>query len=107
MKNDCIEEVSEEKIEENYRTLDDNIRKKLLDSRIVSYIGEIGRSSAASLTRDLEYLGAMNRTPIKVVLNSVGGEVYAGFMIYNTIKSLVNQGIEVTVEARGLAASMG
>jgi len=96
----------EEKESKQYEKLEDDIKRKLLDNRIIMFIGEVGRSSAADVTRDLIYLATISTEPIKVILNSVGGEVYAGLLIYNTIKSLVRQGIEITVEARGLAASM-
>jgi len=62
---------------------------------------------AKDVVKELLYVSLKNTEPIKVILNSVGGEVYAGLLIYNTIKDLVKQGINVEVEARGLAASMG
>jgi ATP-dependent Clp protease protease subunit len=54
------------------------------------------------------YVGLKTSRPIQVILNSVGGEVYAGLLIYNTINDLVKRkGVQVNVEVRGLAASMG
>jgi len=101
----CITE-EEEATEKKYKTLEDDIKRRLLDKRIVMFVGEVGRALAADVTRDLLYLATKSKKPIRVILNSIGGEVYAGLLIYNTIKSIVNQGTEVTVEARGLAASM-
>jgi ATP-dependent Clp protease protease subunit len=86
---------------------DDVIRKRLLESRIVILTGEIGLSMAKDFTKELLYASLLSTEPIKVVLNSVGGEVYAGLLIFNTIRDLVRQGIRIEVEARGLAASMG
>jgi len=83
------------------------IRERLLDKRVVILAGEIGLSMAKDVVKELLYAGLKSTEPIKVILNSVGGEVYAGLLIYCTIRDLVNQGIKVEVEARGLAASMG
>lgn len=105
MKN--IEPCKEEALEKQFEKLDDVIRKGLLDNRKILLTGEIGLSLAKDITRELLYVALKSQEPIHVILNSVGGEVYAGLLIFNTIRDLVSQGIDITVEARGLAASMG
>lgn len=87
--------------------LNDAITKKLLDSRIVLFAGDVHLTDAELPLKHLLYLGTENDKPVRVILNSPGGEVYVGLLIFDTIKDLVNKGIDVTVEVRGLAASMG
>jgi ATP-dependent Clp protease protease subunit len=108
-------EEDEEKIEfselpNKLLSFSDEISKTLLLNRIVILTGEIDLDIALEATRELTYVALKNKSnkPIQVVLNSVGGEVYAGLLVYNTINDLVKrQGIQVNVEVRGLAASMG
>jgi len=79
----------------------------LLKNRMVFITGEIDFIHVDTTVLDLTYLSFKSKDSIKVVINSVGGSVYAGLYVYNTIRDIVNQGIEVEVEARGEAASMG
>jgi len=99
-------EPVKESTKETERTLDDEIRKQILEKRLILLTGEIGLSMAKDIIKELLYVALKSREPIKVILNSVGGEVYAGLLIYNTIEDLVRQGLQITTEARGLAASM-
>jgi len=88
----------------------DEISKTLLNNSVVLLAGEIDLETATDIARELMYVsfvGWINRLPITVVLNSVGGEVYAGLLIYETINDLKRKGFIVNVEVRGLAASMG
>jgi len=86
----------------------DEISKTLLQNRIVLLAGEIDVAEAIDTTRELMYVALINnsKAPITVVLNSVGGGVYEGLLIYNTIKDLTRKDVVVNVEVRGLAASM-
>lgn len=91
----------------NFDNIDDYIHKNLLDNRQIVLTYEISLDNAHEVVEALLYLANESKDPIKIVLNSVGGGVYAGLLIFNTIRDLVNQGIPIEVEARGLAASMG
>lgn len=93
--------------EELGMSLDGRIENKLLEKRFILLHGELDEGECNDSTRKILYLSAINKQPIYVILNSVGGEMYDGLLVFDTIQSLVRQGIEVTVEARGLAASMG
>jgi len=86
--------------------LEDLISAQLLKSRLIILNEEIDEENAKNVVRQLIYLACLSNEPIKIILNSVGGEVYKGLLIYNTIKDLVQKGIEVTIEVRGLGASM-
>lgn len=94
-------------VEKHYEKFDDDLRRLLLDKRVVILTGEINLSLAKDVTKELLYASLKSREPIKVILNSVGGEVYAGLLIFNTIRDLVKSGMSIEIEARGLAASMG
>lgn len=84
----------------------DAIDKKLAERRIIMLHGEVEEGMSGDTARELMYLSAISRDPIHVILNSVGGDVFDGLLLFDTIRLLVNEGVEVTVEARGLAASM-
>jgi ATP-dependent Clp protease, protease subunit len=85
----------------------DTLDKTMVDSRTVLISDEIGIAMAKDVVKRLVYLSTQSKEPIRVIVNSVGGEVYAGFLIYDTIRDLIAKGITVDTEARGLAASMG
>jgi len=88
--------------------LEDEISRLLLKNRILILNGEIHLDRAEDFVRELLFVNLKNpEDAIKVILNSVGGEVYSGLLIYNSIKDLVNKGISVEIEVRGLAASIG
>lgn len=83
------------------------VDKELLRLRTVVFQGYVSGQTCAEFTKVLEYLGSVSNEPIKVILNSGGGSVFSGLLVFDTIKQLTASGIEVTCEARGLAASMG
>lgn len=87
--------------------LDDILTKYILDTRTVLIHGEINEDSAYKTVKELLYLASVSKEPIKVILNSVGGKVYEGLFVYDTVRDLASQGIEITMEGRGVAASMG
>jgi len=80
---------------------------KLLKERTVVLAGDVELAQMKATTKLLLYLGAQNKDPIRVILNSPGGEVYVGLLLFVTLKELVRRKIEVIVEVRGLAASTG
>jgi ATP-dependent Clp protease protease subunit len=98
-----------ERIIDHEHSFYDEISKTLLKNRVVLLAGEIDLEIATDTTRELMYVSLTNgcSLPITVVLNSVGGEVYAGLLIYNTINDIKRKGVTINVEVRGLAASMG
>ena len=87
--------------------MDDILTKYILDKRTIIIHGTISEDLAYKAVKQLLYLASLNTSPIKVILNSAGGSVYEGLFIYDTITDLVSKGIEITIEARGVAASMG
>ncbi|MDP3954442.1 MAG: ATP-dependent Clp protease proteolytic subunit [bacterium] len=78
------------------------------DSRIVTLFGPVRSVSSVNLVSDrstsflaedmfgaLVMLGMESKEPVKIVINSVGGDVTAGFTIIQAIEHLKNKGIEV------------
>lgn len=88
-------------------TWEDALSRIITDSRIVLFNDEVSPMFVKAAVRHLLYLAAKSKEPITVIINSPGGEVYAGLLLFDTIRSLNSQGIPVDVEVRGLAASMG
>ncbi len=87
--------------------LDDLLTKKILEDRVIIVHGMVNEDAAYKAVKQLLYLSSLKTSPIKIILNSAGGDVYNGLFIYETVRDLVSKGIEITIEARGLAASMG
>jgi len=80
---------------------------KLLQKRIIIWLGDVDVDNIKPLTSHLLYLAEESKKPIKIIMNSPGGEVYPGLLLFDSIKRLTESGIEVVVEVRGLGASMG
>lgn len=77
----------------------------LLDDRMVSLYGTITLESVELVVKQLLFLESINsRDPIKLIINSNGGDVSAGLMLYDQITGMKNVPIEMyCIE---LAASM-
>ncbi len=86
--------------------LEDKIEEELLNNRILVLHGELNEELCNKICKRLLYLQQQGKEEITVVLNSVGGEVYHGLLIYNTLEDLKRSGIKVIMEARGVCASM-
>ena len=54
--------------------------------------GELTECVVDRTCKKLVYLGMRRNGPITIILNSVGGEVYLGLLIYNTIKRIRDKG---------------
>ncbi len=80
------------------------LASKLLADRKIFLEGDITTSSATELLQELMYLTADGQEePIDIYINSGGGEVGAGLMIYDTIKALKTP---LNMYCTGMAASM-
>ena len=98
-------EIPEEEALFKATPLDDRLDGELLKNRIIVINGEIREDLVNSVCRRLIFLGTRrSKKPIRIILNSVGGEVFLGLLIFNTIKALVREGHQVHIETRGLAA---
>lgn len=73
--------------------------------RRVKLIGEINAGTARSIVSQLDYLDGKGDDDIQLIINSPGGTVSDGMMIYDAIKHSIH--CDVRTVATGMAASMG
>jgi len=79
------------------------IGEKLLKERVIFLDKEIDSTTASDIVSKLLYLDAENNNDIKLFINSPGGEISSGLMIYDTIKLIKS---DVQTISIGLSASM-
>lgn len=87
------------------QALDAERTVKDLTSRVIIFSGEIENIEATDLVKVLHDLSSPPE-PITIQLNSVGGDLFEGLMMFDYIKHLREKGLRVTTETYGLAASM-
>lgn len=76
----------------------------LLDRRMVFLSGEINAESVELVVKQLLFLESLDdREPVKLILNSPGGEVSAGLMLYDQIRGMT---VPIEMYCTRLAASM-
>lgn len=75
---------------------------KLLRTRSLLLTGEINKEMADKLIKDLLVLEAESQEPVKLYINSPGGDVDSGFAIYDMIRFV---SCPVTIIGMGLVAS--
>ncbi len=80
----------------------DVMSDKYLQTRSIMLSGEIDKESAEKVIKQLLILEAENDDPIRVFINSPGGDVDAGFAIYDMVRFIKN---EVYMIGMGLIAS--
>ena len=81
-----------------------DILSKLLESRIILLCGPIDDEMAASITAQLLFLEQQDpESDITMYINSPGGSVTSGFMIYDTMQHIKP---DVVTVGMGLSASM-
>lgn len=88
-----------------YESLDDQIDRKILESRRIFFSDMVDNRSANVAIRKLWYLEFTDPgKPILFVINSPGGSVDSGFAIWDQVKMITSP---VHTLVTGLAASMG
>lgn len=75
---------------------------KFLQTRSIMLSGEIDKESAEKVIKQMLILEAENDEPIKIFINSPGGDVEAGFAIFDMARFIKN---EVYMIGMGLVAS--
>lgn len=88
-------------------TVDDIVEKELLRHSVIVLHGEITEDLCNRVSKRLMFLHFRGKKDVLIILNSVGGEIFHGLLIFNTMEDLKKKGMKITVEARGLCASMG
>lgn len=81
----------------------DFLKNKLLESRTLIMSGGVNARVAEDLINSLYVLNHQNHDPIKLIVNSPGGEVSSGMAIYDTIRFITS---DVLVLNSGLCASI-
>lgn len=82
----------------------DDISQKMLKTRTILLSGEINKELAEKVIRQLLLLEADGDGPIKVFIDSPGGDADAGYAIFDAIRFVKP---DVYTVAMGLAASAG
>lgn len=80
----------------------DVISDKLLQTRSIMLSGEIDKESAEKVIKQMLILEAEGEGPIRIFINSPGGDVEAGFAIFDMARFISN---EVYMIGMGLVAS--
>ena len=91
------EDIDAKQVQENMGQYD-----KLLRTRSLLLTGEINKEMADKLIKDLLVLEAESQEPVKLYINSPGGDVDSGFAIYDMIRFV---SCPVTIIGLGLVAS--
>ncbi|MBI4869933.1 MAG: ATP-dependent Clp protease proteolytic subunit, partial [Candidatus Riflebacteria bacterium] len=82
---------------------DEEVHLRLLKARKVFLTGEVDMALAHRVMAELMFLEELGKDPIRLYINSPGGELPSGLAIYDTLKSLQ---CEVHTICAGLAASI-
>lgn len=83
-------------------TQDPQIQEKLLKTRSILLSGEINKESAESVIKQMLILEGESDEPIKIFINSPGGDVDAGYAIFDMARFIT---APVTMIGMGLVAS--
>jgi ATP-dependent Clp protease protease subunit len=81
--------------------------KELVERGIVWLCGEINKASVRRVTTSLIWSMTKGARPIFVFLSTPGGDVDAALALYDTIKGLVDSGVEIYTVAVGECFSAG
>ena len=92
-------------LEDNEKKAEQNVsapNEKLLKTRSILLSGEINKESADRLIKDLIVLESESSEPVRIYINSPGGDVDAGFAIYDMVRFV---SCPVIMVGMGLVAS--
>lgn len=98
------EDDEEEEKKEEAKAPGPDVSEKFLKTRTILLSGEVNKPLAERIVRQLLLLEAESADPIKVMIDSPGGDVNAGFAIFDMIR-FVNA--PVYTIGMGLVASAG
>ena len=91
-------------IESAHGTREVSLQTRHLMNRCIFLQGEVNHEMANNFLSEFLYLESVGNEPITIYVDSPGGEVNAGLMIYDVIQA---SEAEVNMICTGLAASMG
>lgn len=103
-----MSDISDQLLHDIVDAVKDLVRKEQSDRlRDVYLIGDIDKDSARLVIERLRELANDSRKPITLYMNTAGGNVTDGLALYDAIRWMVLQGIDMTVVVQGMAYSMG
>lgn len=77
-----------------------------IKNRIVYLYDEINNSNAIKVIQALNYLEAKNKKAITIIINSLGGNIYDGFALYDSLKAsrckIITMGVGSIMSAAAL-----
>ncbi len=82
----------------------DQLMQKMLETRTVMISGEINKELSEKVIRQLLLLEAESDEPIRVMINSPGGDADAGYAIFDMIRFITPEVFTIGI---GLVASAG
>lgn len=88
-----------------------DLESKLLQNRIIFITGEINEETVATYQAELMYLTSTiknnekEKYPIRLYINSPGGECYSLLGLYDVIQTYIKEGYIIKTKVIGLAAS--
>lgn len=88
-----------------------DLESKLLQNNIIFITGEINELTVSGYQGELFYLASKisptesQKNPIKIYINSPGGEIYSLLGLYDVMQLFINQGYVIETVNIGLAAS--
>ena len=78
--------MDEEKKNCDKSSRQDDLSEKFLKTRTILFSGEVDKESAEKAIRQLLLLAADSDDPIRFLIDSPGGDVDAGFAVYDMIR---------------------
>ena len=96
--------LGEEKKKEGQNGPDNGMMEKFLETRSVLISGEINKETAEKIIKQLLMLEAAGDTPIKVFIDSPGGDADTGYAIFDMLRFIKP---DVYTIGTGLVASAG
>lgn len=100
-----LDENDEEEDQKKERAKpDEQLMERFLKTRIILLTGEIDKDSGEKVIRQLLLLESLSDDPITVMIDSPGGDVDAGFAIFDMIRFIRPR---VRIVGMGLVASAG
>src|SRR5258706_14742173 len=101
-------ELSDRLIAELVDAVRAQLRKEAGDRlRDIYLIGDIEKDTARTCIERLRELASENGRPLKLLINSAGGNVTDGLAIHDAVRHIISRGVEITIIVQGMAYSMG
>jgi ATP-dependent Clp protease protease subunit len=100
--------ISEKQLRELITAVEDLVRREAQDrQREIYFVDDIDKESVKRVVESLRTYANQGRDPITLYLNTPGGNVTDGLALYDVIRQIVSEGIEVSIVVQGMAYSMG